>query len=256
MKRIACIVLLLMGWNVSMAQQEMTSVQTSPSKKRNLGLEFNAGYSMALGDYGKSDSNYIKSGYAKGGWFMQFTLDWMGKNSIGLAVQYTFQHNALQNVAATVIPDGPFKYPLGTGSWSNHFLMAGPVFMKIFNKVHVDAKLMIGGVVSSSPVFNMTDPVTKENIKGIGMGLAFQASAGVGYTFSPLLTLKVNIGYLAGWPSKTKTYPQQLLGYNEIKDPITGEVIDYQPVYSAPAEYEIKKVISAFNPSVGIVFRF
>ena len=128
--------------------------------------------------------------------------------------------------------------------------------MKNFNKIHVDAKLLIGGVISSCAVFNMTDPVSGQNVKDVGMGFAFQASAGVGYTFSPHFALKFNIGYLAGWPSKTKTYGQQLLGYDEIRDPETGEIIRYEPVYSAPADYEIKKVISTLNPSVGAVYRF
>jgi hypothetical protein len=211
---------------------------------------------MVLGDYGKYDRNYSKSGYASGGWLAQFTFDWMGKRPIGIAVQYTFQHNALQDTAANIIPVGPFKYPLGSGSWSNHYLMAGPVFMKSFNKVHFDVKLLFGGMISSCAVFNMTDPATGQNSKDVGMGLAFQASAGVGYTFSPHLALKFNIGYLAGWPGKTKSYGQQLLRYDEIKDPNTGEVIGYQPVYSAPASYEIKKVISTLNPSLGVVFRF
>jgi hypothetical protein len=117
-------------------------------------------------------------------------------------------------------------------------------------------KLLAGGVISASPVFNMTDPVNGQNVKDVGMGLAFQASVGVGYTISPQFTLKFNLGYLAGWPSKSKTYGQQLIGYEEIKDPITGEVIGYEPLYSAPAEYEIKKVISTLNPSLGVVFRF
>jgi hypothetical protein len=241
---------------MAMSQQEAATVQTTPAKSRNLALEFNAGYSMVLGDYGKSDSNYSKSGYATGGWLMQFTFDWMGKGALGISLQYTFQHNALQASAEHVIPDGPFKYPLGTGSWSNHFLMVGPVFMKNFNRIHFDAKLLFGGVISSSSVFNMTDPVTGENVKDVGMGLAFQASAGIGYTFSKHFALKFNIGYLAGWPSKTKTYGQQLLGYEEVIDPDTGIVIGYVPIYSAPAEYAIKKVISTLNPSLGAVFRF
>lgn len=236
--------------------QENAQAPATPAKTRNLGVEFYAGYSIVLADYGGYDKSNGKSGYASNGWLAQVTFDWMGKRSLGLALQYTYQRNALLDTAANTIPSGPFKYPLGTGSWSNHFLMAGPVFMHRFNKIHLDVKLLVGGVISSSPVFNMTDPVNGQNVKDVGMGLAFQASAGVGYTISPQFTLKFNLGYLAGWPSKSKTYGQQLIGYEEIKDPITGEVIGYEPLYSAPAEYEIKKVISTLNPSLGVVFRF
>ncbi len=190
MKRVTLLSLLLFFSGMAMSQQEAAPVQTAPAKSRNLGLEFNAGYSMVLGNYANADSNNSKSGYASGGWLMQFTFDWKGKGALGISLQYTFQHNALQASAEHVIPDGPFKYPLGTGSWSNHF------------------------------------------------------------------ALKFNIGYLAGWPSKTKTYGQQLLGYDEVIDPDTGIVIGYVPIYSAPAEYAIKKVISTLNPSLGAVFRF
>lgn len=240
----------------SLLAQEEAQVTAAPVATRNLAVEFYAGYSVALGDYNGYDKSNGKSGYASNGWLAQVTFDWMGKRSLGIAVQYTYQRSALLDTAANTIPSGPFKYPLGTGSWSNHFLMAGPVFMHQFNKIHLDVKVMLGGVISASPVFNMTDPVSGQNVKDVGMGLAFQASAGVGYTISPQFTLKFNLGYLAGWPSKSKTYGQQLIGYEEIKDPITGEVIGYEPLYSAPAEYEIKKVISTLNPSLGVVFRF
>lgn len=256
MKRNAFLLLSLLLAMAVIGQEPAPSIAAPVVKNRNMAIGFNAGYAMVLGSYGKFDREYSKSGYASGGWLMQFSFDWMGQRNFGLVVQYTFMHNPLLDTAAQVIPPGPYKYPIGEGSWNNHFLMAGPGFMKAFGRLHLDVKFLFGGVVSASPVFNMTDPTSGENVKDVGMGIAIQASGGVGYLLTPRIVLKGNIGYLAGWPSKSKSYGAQLLGYQEIVDPITGNVIGYEPVYSAPAEYEIKKVISVLSPSAGIVFKF
>ena len=238
-----------------MAQQEKTVNAKEVSKKPSLTLELNAGYSMALGQYSQWDRDNGRSGYAASGWLAQFTVDWMGKKSFGVALQYTFQRNPLRDTASNVVPYG-MTYPLGTGAWTNHYLMIGPVYLKDFHHLHVDAKFLFGAMISSSAVFNVTDPVTLQNVKDVGMGLALQLSAGAGYTFSSHFALKFNLGYLAGWPVKKKIYGQQILRYDEIIDPKSGMVIGYVPVYSAAVTYEIRKVISTLNPSAGLVYRF
>jgi hypothetical protein len=69
------------------------------------------------------------------------------------------------------------------------------------------------------------------------------------------VAIKFNLNYLAGWPGKERQYYSQLIGYNEYIDPITGIKI-VEPIYSAPVQYEIKKVVSTLNPMLGLIFRF
>ncbi|MDP1621022.1 MAG: outer membrane beta-barrel protein [Bacteroidales bacterium] len=226
-----------------------------PVNDRNKGLEVSAGYSVALGSYASFDKQNKKSGYATGGWQVQITFDWMGKKYFGLALQYTFQRNPMKNAATLVFPNG-IPDSVNPGSWSNNYLMAGPVFMKRINRLQIDAKVLGGVLFSSGASFNTPDPVTsgKSNIN-VATGFAYQISAGVGYTISSHLALKLNVNFLNGWPGKTRQYGSQLIGYEEYKDPLTG--IEYtRPVYSAPIEYEIKKVVTTLNPSLGLVYRF
>jgi hypothetical protein len=213
---------------------------------------------MVMGDYGAVDKSNKKSGYATNGWQFQLTFDWMGTKDFGLAIQYTFQKNPLKDSAEFIVPDGWTNGTLGTGSWSNHYLLAGPVFMKVFGKIHVDAKILGGVIVSSSSNFNTPNPTDSTGLKmdkNLGTGFAYEISAGVGYAFSPQIALKFNLSLMGGWPGKNRQYGSQLTGYEKYTDPVTG--ISYQrPVYSAPIEYEIKKVVFTLNPSLGLVYRF
>jgi len=222
-----------------------------------MALEFNAGYSMVLGNYGNTDTLNSKSGFAQGGWLIQLTFDWMGKSNFGLAFQYTFQSNSLNKSISNFHPSG-MSFPLGTGSWSNHYLMAGPVFLKSFKKISLDVKVLGGLILASSSTFNVTNPTDSanpQNVHGIGTGFAYQVSAGLGYTISDHFTLKFNLGLLGGWPGKEKQYGSRLIGYEEYTDPVTG--IKYEkPVYSAPVDYSIKKIVTTLNPSLGLIFRF
>ncbi len=224
---------------------------------KNMALEFTAGYAVSFGNYSNTDSTNKKSGYAGNGWIAQFTFDWMGNNNFGLAIQYTFQQNQLKTAAKNIIPDGT-RYPLGDGAWSNHYLMAGPVFLKSFNNISLDVKLLGGVLLASSSNFNLTeiiDSINYQNVHGIGTGFAYQFSVGLGYTISDHFTLKLNLGILGGWPGLKKQFGSRLIGYEEYIDPVTG--IKYEkPIYSAPIEYSIKKVVMTLNPSLGVIFRF
>jgi len=227
------------------------------NKKKNSILEFYAGYSIATGEYSSTDIASEKSGYAGYGWLAQLTYDWMGSHDFGLAIQYTFQKNPFKEEAESVHPEGIHDslYFLGPGSWNNNYLMIGPAYMKTFNKILVDVKILAGAVISSGRTFSTTNPSNHENSSNTATGFAFQLSAGVGYLLTGHLALKINFNYLAGWPSKKKQYDAQFIGYDSYKDPVSGHVI-LKPVYSAPAEYTINRIISTLNPGIGLVYKF
>jgi hypothetical protein len=129
--------LLLVCAYYSVAYTQTSDVDPKVAKNRNMGLEASAGYSIALGTYAAFDQKNKKSGYATSGWLVQLTFDWMGKKDIGLALQYTFQQNPLKDAANLVYPNG-IPESAGTGNWSNHYLMFGPVFMKTIHHLHID----------------------------------------------------------------------------------------------------------------------
>ena len=257
MKKTVVLVVLSVYYLAVYAQKK--SVEPVQEKNHNMGLEVAAGYSMALGTYASSDRQNKKSGYATGGWHLQLTFDWMGKKDFGLALSYAYQYNPFGNASNVVYPfSGQSTDSLVSGSWSNHYLLIGPVFMKTIGKLHLDARILGGVVVSSSANFDTPDPTdttgSKSN-KNIATGFAYQVSAGVGYAVSKHLVFKVNLGLLGGWPAVDRKYGSQFIGYVTYKDPITG--ISYtKSVYSAPVEYDIKKVLVTFNPSVGLIYKF
>ena len=228
-----------------------------PSVNRNMGLEISAGYSMPLGTYASSDRNDKKSGYATGGWLIQATFDWMGKKDFGMAVQYSYQKNTVKNMSNLVYPYG-IPDSVGSGAWSNHYLLLGPVFMKKIKRLRINAGIMGGVMVSSSSNFTTLNPTDTTGMKtntNVGTGFAYEISVGIGYAVSSHITFSFTLNLLGGWPGITRQYQSQLIGYVTYKDPVTG--IEYlKPVYSAPVEYEIKKVVTTLNPSIGLVYRF
>jgi hypothetical protein len=232
-------------------------VEPTPVKNRNMGLEFSAGYSVALGTYASFDKQNDKSGYATNGWQLQVTFDWMGKKNLGLAIQYTFQRNPMKNLANEVFPGG-LPDSLSSGAWANHYLLIGPVFMKKIKRLHLDAKVLAGVIVSSSQNFSTPNPYDSTRMKSdenLGAGFAYQVSAGIGYVLSPNFTVKFNLNLLGGWPAKNKQYGSRFIGYVNYKDPETGLWYS-KAVYSAPVTYEIKKVVTTLNPSLGVVYTF
>jgi hypothetical protein len=233
------------------------SLAHKPGNTRKMMLEASAGYSVPYGTYAASDTKSEKSGCAAPGWMAQLALSWLGSSHIGLTVQYTYQRNPVENGFSKAFSDG-MPVDVSQGSWSNHYLLAGPVFMKTFGKIHVDAKLLGGFVVSASPVFDTPDPTdtTKyEYDSNIAAGFGYQVSAGVGYQFSGNFAVKFNLSLQGGWPAKEREYGSEFLGYQVFYNPSTG-LPYYDKVYSAPITYDMKKVVSTVNPSFGLVYKF
>jgi opacity protein-like surface antigen len=225
---------------------------------RSMAVEFSAGYSVAMGKYRSLDMEEDKAGYAVNGWQLQAAFNWMGSKDFGLSLLYTFQRNPLNDSTGSIRPDGWHTGTLGPGAWSNHYLLAGPVFMKTIRKLYIDARILGGLIVSASPVFTTPNPGDTTGMdmdKNMGTGFAYLVSAGIGYAFTPRLAVKFSVNLRGGWPGKEKQYPAILLGYRYYRDPETGILVS-EPVYSAAADYEIKKVVTTLDPSIGLVYRF
>jgi len=221
-------------------------------------LEFSAGYSMALGSYRSLDRNDKKSGYATDGWQVQIAINWLSKKDLGFSLQYTLQKNPLADSTRNVVPAGWSSGTLGPGSWFNHYLLVGPVFMKSFGKIHFDARILGGLLVSSSSNFttpNPGDTTGTTNDINLGAGFGYGISASAGYAFGKHVSLKMTLGLMGGWPGRDKQYGSQVVGSETYKDPVTGLLVT-KPIYSAPIEYDIKKVVTTLNLSMGLVYRF
>jgi len=242
----------------SFAAQGQGDVPKHQAAVHNMAVEFSAGYSVAMGKYSSLDMEEDKAGYAVNGWELQAAFNWMGSKDFGLSLLYTFQRNPLNDSTGSIRPDGWPGGTLGPGAWSNHYLLAGPVFMKTIRKFYIDARILGGVIVSASPVFytpNPGDTTGMDMDKNLGTGFAYLVSAGIGYAFTPRLALKFSVNLRGGWPGKEKQYPAVFLGYRYYRDPETGILVS-EPVYSAAAKYEIKKVVMTIDPSIGLVYRF
>ncbi len=206
-------------------------------------LDASGGGAFPLGSYASGDVKSSISGFATTGFLAQVNLDWIGKDNYGLGLQYTFQHNALKSsVKEVTLPD--MFQTVGTGSWSNHYLMAGLVVLKFFHKVYFEGKILAGVIISSSPIFKTVDPETHNPSNNTGTGFAWGIQAGVGYAVSPRVTVKASLEYLAGNPQIHHQSVQQTL------DTVTGTII-----YSAPINADTKRSISALLVKAGIVVK-
>jgi len=253
MKKALLLILLCMVILPAFTQTDTLAKKRSKNGK-NMDLEFSLGYSIALGDYGKYDKKSSKSGYSTNGWLAQLTFDWLGKRDLGLAFQYTYQRNPLLDTASYINPGGTgdTNFRLGPGAWSNHYLMAGPVYLHYFNRISLDIKVLAGVLFASSSHFNITDPSTLQTTSGNATGFAYQFSAGLGYKVSTHFTLKFNASYLGATPSIKKkfyTYTQV-----EVVDPDTGDVYFINTFQGS--ETTINKVISTLNIGLGVIYKF
>jgi hypothetical protein len=222
--------------------------QKNPEEKKakekpNIYLDASAGVSFPLGNYANDDPESEESGYAKTGFFIQANADWMGKNIVGLAFQLTYQSNSLKETAKNVTLDGSIS-PIGSGNWSNIYLMAGPVFLKQINKLAIDAKLVGGFLVSASPVFKTTNPETKVDEGKTATGFAMGVNIGVGYAISSRVSLKITLGYNAGFPKRES---QTVNVYVDS----TGQYI-----YTIPMDITRKRTVTTFNTGLGIIYKF
>lgn len=207
-------------------------------------LDASGGMSIPLGSYASGDLNNTGSGFATPGFLGQVNLDWIGKDNYGLGLQYTFQHNSLKNSVKGEKQKG-LDQPLETGSWSNHYLLAGLVVLKFIHKFYIEGKALIGVVLSSSPIFNTVDPIYKTPSTNTGAGVAYGVQLGAGYSVSRRVTVKANIEYILGNPKIHRNYGAQVIGYNDTLGLI----------YSAPLNVETKRTVSALLIKAGIVVK-
>ncbi len=208
-------------------------------------LDVSGGFTYPLGAYTNVNVNNSGAGFAAPGFLAQINLDWLGKNDFGLAVQYTFQRNPLNSSVKNDTLSG-MSQPLGTGAWTNNYLMAGLVFMKFVHKLCIEGKALVGIVISSSPLFGTMDPVYKSLDSNTGTGFAYGVQVGAGYAVSRHLTVKADIEYLFGSPAIHRQYGAQIIGV----DTTTGRFI-----YSAPINYDTKLNVSSLFVKAGLIIK-
>ncbi|MFH1295899.1 MAG: hypothetical protein ABIJ04_01330 [Bacteroidota bacterium] len=245
--------LVMMTLMTALASAQPDTITISQKKSRNVTFEIHAGYSMAFGKYIMTDKDNKLSGYASNGFFVQLSGNWLGKRGLGLAVSYCYQNNAIQaDFADDTLVD--MSGPLGKKPWNNHYLLAGPAFIKSFGQWLLTVKVQAGGVLAFSPIFRIPMPSTDSLnplaftiSDGPGFGVAMQALAGIGYRVTDNLTINLAFSFLGGNPNRSKSSSQYI--YEE--DPETGFI---NPVY-IHIEKERKKKISTFNIGLGISFK-
>jgi len=207
-------------------------------------LDASGGLSIPMGYFARNDVKFGGSGFATPGFLVQVNLDWTGKSNSGLAFQYTFQNNPLKGSVKNDTLVGMYQ-ALGAGSWTNHYLMTGLVFLHFINMVYVEGRALVGIVLSSSPIFKTIDPVYHTSSTNTGTGLAYSAQFGVGYKVSPRVTMKASFEYILGTPRIHHQY-----GAQQTLDTLTGTLI-----YSAPVTMETKRTVSALLVKAGIVVK-
>jgi len=232
---------------------QTASKDKKPREPQRIYFEGSFGVSVPMGQYMKDDTNSKKSCFAQPGYLIQVTCGWMGKKDLGLAFQYTFQNNPiLSYVKNAVLPERTF--PLGSGSWSNHYLMIGPVYYKEIHKFTLDAKLLGGIIFAFSPLFNYTSPdSTLKTVKNYGSGFAFQFAFGGGYSISSRVKIKLNFGFLGAIPTFRKQYGGEYLETRTYKDQYG--VINTVDVFAPVVNLDLKNYISTFNASIGVIFK-
>lgn len=217
-------------------------------------LEGSAGVSVPIGSYSTNDRFNKKSGFAQTGSLFQVTIDWMDKKDFGMALQYSYQYNPIQSSSVHDTLPGR-TYPLGSGGWSNHYLMIGPVYYKEIKKFVIDAKVMGGLVFAFSPLFNYTSPDSLHTkVTSYGSGFAYEAAAGVGYRVSSNLQIKFDVSILGAIPTLHKQYGGEYLGTVDYRNPQTG-AIEYISIYAPAVVLDLKNYISTFNASFGIIIK-
>lgn len=237
------------------AQQPAASEVTASG--RGMVLEFRGGYSLPLGAFASDDREKDNSGYAGGGWMAGASFSWLGKHGIGLGLSYSYLNNRMNHGVSLVYPNG-VPDSIDPGSWSNHFVLAGPVFIKQIDRLHLEARLMGGFVVSAGSLYdtrNVGDTVMMKIDQNIATGFGLEIGAGVGYYLTDMLAIKFNLALMAGWTTMSREYPRVLLRYDETIDPNTGLPI-VVPIYSGGGSFEVKKTITALEPTLGLVLRF
>ena len=246
-------------FSVVLSAQTPGNKAMDPEKQR-IYLDLAGGLSWTSGkNYADLDRNNPKAGYADKGYFFHAEVDFMGKQDFGLAVHYNFQHNPIQVSARNTIPlNGPDS--LGIGSWNNHYLLIGPVYMKSISKFVIEAKLLGGIILSFSPVYNTrnlaSNTIDANHAFGFGGGIGI----GVGYNISPRIALNLSVSYLCGFPQLNKSYKTELISHDTTitYNWVTHEndtTVDSHP-YTAVSENTFKKTVSAIYAGIGLIIKF
>jgi len=256
MKRLRFLVMFLLPVFL-MAPADMQALdkakkEKKPREKDLISFEFSMNYSLVLGKYGQTDKNTDLSGYAKNGWVGKLGFNWLGKRGWGLGFQYDIQHNGYKDIASTTNPYGT-KYVLGTAGWTNNYLMAGPVFITDFGKVELNVKALFGVILAQSTNFNVQNPADQSNVSMSATGFAYSGSIAVGYNFNKHWGVNIQFSYLGGTPKATKSFAQELISWETVKDPVTGITYNF-PVYSDAVKKEIKRTVSTINGGIGIIY--
>lgn len=253
MKTIPLIFLILLISASASAQSD--SITPLKKKDKNVLLDFTAGYALPLGHYASPDTTDDLSGYASGGFSMQFSGTWLGKRHLGLSATYCYQRNALQKSVEFVTPNG-HDYYLGTKPWSNHYLLAGPAYANTFGRFFLLIKVQAGVVMAFSSNFTMsmpenqadsTSPPATYQSSGPGVGVAFQTMVAGGFQLTDKLAINMNLSYLGANPSRKKDYYTSNYYYDQ---DLQQWILAWQG-----GEFAIKKKISTFNIGIGITYR-
>ena len=245
------LLVLVFSASVSVLPAQDTVQGAAPKKGSRMTIDFSGSYSLALGKYAAKDKEQESSGFASGGFVAQFKVNWLGRKDFGLGISYAYQQNALQKEASDVVIPGGDTNGLGTRSWSNHYLLAGPVMVKEFNRWTVDAALLVGFVVAGSPNFTMLVPVDSVHTSvssGAGTGFAYQFRVAAGYRVSNRIILTAGFSFLGGSPTRKK----ENYVYAVVEDPPgSGNFIPTNQGYTEVR----KKKISTFNPGIGMIIK-
>jgi hypothetical protein len=217
---------------------------TSVTEKKRMFLEVSPGISMPLGFYSRDQVSNNQSGYASNGFLLHLDFDWMGKKDFGFAIRYIYQNNPLKSHAKSDTLEG-MNVPIGSGGWSNHYLMIGPVYLKSWGKLTVDIKGMAGFVLATSPIFKTMDPVHHNLSGNTGLGFSFSLTGSCGYAISDDVSFYAEVGYLQGNPQIHRQYGAEFLFFD----------LDGNAVYSAPIKLETKRTISTLNIGVGLIIK-
>jgi hypothetical protein len=239
-KRILLFSLLILPF-IASAQEKSSNMAYNSTK--GVFLDISGDLSIPLGAYKSSDKDNTNAGFSRNGFIGGITCDWMGKKDFGMAFQYALQVNPFKNTSGDSILPG-MSTPAINGSWTNHYLMVGPVYMKFVRNFLFEARVLVGAIFSSSPLFKTEDPAFQTVSNNTGTGFAFGIGAGAGYRLSSVVSLKINAEYRMGTPKISRQYNAQVIGHH-----------DSAFVYSAPVNFDTKKVVSSFNVGLSIVFK-
>ncbi len=137
---------------------QVAKKKTDTASTSRIYLDASGGIAFPLGAFAKYDIENSASGFATQGFLAEINLDWVNPNNFGLGFQYTFQRNPLKSSVKNDTMTG-YEEALGSGSWNNHYVMAGLVYMRFIHKVYIEGRALAGVVISFSPVFNTIDPI-------------------------------------------------------------------------------------------------